>query len=80
MYPVRRSPPPSKTSRGTIGTCKKHAPSPHYADEWFDTIQEAIVSLSELPLRFGLAPENGAFEEEIRHRIVRYVPAPVHHP
>jgi plasmid stabilization system protein ParE len=33
---------------------------------WFQAMQKAIASLSELPARCGLAPENKAFPFEVR--------------
>ncbi len=47
-----------------------HARTAGYADRWYGEIEAAILGLSDFPLRFQVAPEDGAFDEEIRHRIV----------
>jgi plasmid stabilization system protein ParE len=47
----------------------EHAHTAGYPDAWFDAIVAAILGLGDYPLRFGLAPENAEFEEEIRHRV-----------
>ena len=38
------------------------------AREWYWRVREALASLAHSPKRCPLAPESGAFEEEIRHR------------
>lgn len=43
--------------------------SPGNADRWFNGLRKAIDSLEQMPRRCPLAPENSAFEEEIRHLI-----------
>ena len=45
--------------------------SPTNALTWYQEIYQKIQSLSSLPLRCPLAPENDCFEEEIRHLIVQ---------
>ena len=40
--------------------------SPAAARKWLDGLHEKILSLKENPGRYPLAPENDAFEEEIR--------------
>ena len=70
VYPVRTEPSALEDVARHYRYLQENDPSSGYADEWFELIQEAILSLGEFPLRFGLAPENDAFEEEIRHRIV----------
>ena len=40
--------------------------SPEGAARWWNGLEAAILSLEELPARCPLAPENDAFEEEIR--------------
>lgn len=37
------------------------------AKKWYWEVREAIESLDRSPQRCPLAPENGAFDEEIRH-------------
>ena len=64
MYPVRTEPSALGDVARHYRYLQENDPSSGYADEWFEAIQEAILSLGELPLRFGLAPENDAFEEE----------------
>ena len=39
---------------------------PHAAAGWYDGFAHAINSLADMPQRCSLAPENDAFEEEIR--------------
>jgi plasmid stabilization system protein ParE len=48
----------------------ENAHSPGYAEDWYEMIEAAIIGLADFPLRFGIAPENNEFEEEIRHRVV----------
>ena len=45
--------------------------SPNNALSWYQDIYTKIQTLSSLPLRCPLAPENDYFEEEIRHLIVK---------
>jgi len=45
--------------------------SPISALNWYQEIYQKIQSLSSLPLRCPLAPENDFFGEEIRHLIVQ---------
>ncbi len=45
--------------------------SPQNALNWYRDIYNKIQSLSTLPLRCPLAPENDFFEEEIRHLIIQ---------
>ena len=45
--------------------------SPINALNWYQEIYQKIQSLSSLPLRCPLAPENDFFEEEIRHLIIQ---------
>ena len=45
--------------------------SPQNALKWYRVIYRQIPSLSTLPLRFPLAPENDFFEEEIRHLMIQ---------
>lgn len=45
--------------------------SPINALNWYQEIYQKIQSLSSLPLRCPLAPENDFFEEEIRHLIIK---------
>lgn len=40
--------------------------APQAAASWFNGLLEAIRSLADFPQRCALAPENDAFEEEIR--------------
>ena len=40
--------------------------NPRYAERWIEGIRTAILSLDTLPESHALAPENDAFEEEIR--------------
>ena len=40
--------------------------APAEAVEWFNSLSNAIASLSKMPERCPLAPENDAFAEEIR--------------
>lgn len=40
--------------------------SPTRAQKWLDEIQIAIQSLSQLPLRCSIAPENKIFHQEVR--------------
>ena len=40
--------------------------SPLHADRWFNGLVDSIYSLERNPKRCPLAPENDAFEEEIR--------------
>lgn len=70
MHPVRIEPSARQDIARHYRYLRRHPHSPAYPDEWFDAVQEAILSLGDQPLRFPLAPENDAFEEEIRHRIV----------
>ncbi|HZG43044.1 MAG TPA: type II toxin-antitoxin system RelE/ParE family toxin [Longimicrobium sp.] len=49
---------------------KEHAHTPAYPDEWFASIQDAVLGLADFPRSFARAPENREFEEVIRHRIV----------
>jgi len=44
--------------------------SPQNASNWYQRINEAILSLEEMPFRCPLAPEDSYFDEEIRHLIV----------
>ncbi len=44
--------------------------SPINALKWYHEVYQKIQSLSLLPLRCPLAPENDFFEKEIRHLIV----------
>ncbi len=44
--------------------------SPQNAYNWYQGINEAILSLEKMPFRCPIAPENNHFEEEIRHLIV----------
>lgn len=44
--------------------------SPINALHWYQTLYQKIQSLSSLPLRCPLAPENDFFEEEIRHLMI----------
>lgn len=46
------------------------ARNPRYAERWLDGIRNAILSLDTLPESHALAPENDAFEDEIRHLLV----------
>ena len=39
------------------------------AEKWFIGLMGAIASLSRFPKRQPLAPENDAFDEEIRHHL-----------
>ena len=41
--------------------------SPDTAERWFAGLIEAIRSLSTMPKRCGLIPENWLFDEELRH-------------
>ena len=43
------------------------AEAPETAARWYNGLLDAIQSLDSLPSRCGLAPENAAFEYEIRH-------------
>lgn len=70
MHPVRIEPSAREDIARHYRYLRRHARSPGYPDRWFDSIQEAILSLGDQPLRFPPAPENDAFEEEIRHRVV----------
>ena len=45
--------------------------SPKNALRWYQEIYTKIQTLSSLPLRCPLAPENDYFEEEIRHLLVQ---------
>lgn len=45
--------------------------SPKNALSWYQDIYTKIQTLSSLPMRCPLAPENNYFEEEIRHLIVK---------
>lgn len=49
---------------------REHARTTGYADRWFEEVESAILSLGDFPLRFAVAPEDKAFVEEIRHRVV----------
>jgi plasmid stabilization system protein ParE len=49
---------------------KEHAHTPDYPDEWFASIQNAVLGLGDFPLGFARAPEDREFEEVIRHRLV----------
>ena len=44
--------------------------SPDNAAKWVNSIEEPILSLTELPVRCPLAPGSENFPEEIRHLIV----------
>lgn len=46
------------------------ARNPRYAERWLAEIRNAILSLDTLPESHALAPENDAFDDEIRHRFV----------
>jgi len=39
------------------------------AEKWFVGLLDAVASLSQFPKRKPLAPENDAFDEEIRHHL-----------
>lgn len=41
--------------------------APETAVRWYNGLREEIASLSSLPTRCSLAPEDAAFEYEIRH-------------
>ncbi len=43
------------------------AEAPETAARWYNGLMDAIESLSSLPARCSLAPENDAFDLEIRH-------------
>lgn len=42
------------------------ARAPRNVDRWYGRLMKAIESLNQLPTRCGLAPENDAFDVEIR--------------
>jgi plasmid stabilization system protein ParE len=46
-----------------------HERAPLAADEWLKGLRSALESLSALPERCPLAPENDVFDEEIRQLI-----------
>ncbi len=46
------------------------ARNPRYAERWLEEIRNAILSLDTLPESHALAPENDAFDDEIRHVFV----------
>jgi len=46
------------------------ARNPRYAERWLEEIRNAILSLDTLPTSHALAPENDAFDDEIRHVLV----------
>ena len=51
------------------------ARNPRYAERWLGGIRDAILSLDTVPESHALAPENDAFDDEIRHlRVGRGTP------
>jgi len=60
---------PNRISRISYLYIKEN--SPQNALKWYQEIYSKIQSLSTLPLRCPLAPENDFFEEEIRHLIIQ---------
>ena len=46
------------------------ARNPVFAERWLERIRDAILSLDSLPESHALAPENDAFDDEIRHLLV----------
>lgn len=43
--------------------------APEQAEAWQEGLERAVLSLSELPGRCRLAPENDAFDAEVRQRL-----------
>jgi plasmid stabilization system protein ParE len=70
VYRVHVEPPALDDIRKHYEYLRANAYTAGYADEWYDSIEAAILSLAEYPLSFGLAPESDHFAEEIRHRLV----------
>ena len=70
MYPVFIQPSARRDIEHHLAWLQEHAHSAGYPEAWYESIVRAILGLGDFPLSFGLAPEDGEFEEEVRHRIV----------
>jgi plasmid stabilization system protein ParE len=70
VYRVITEPSALADIAGHYAYLKEHAHTPDYPDQWYASIQNAVLGLADFPLSFARAPEDREFEEVIRHRIV----------